>query len=597
MSAEINISGVISNADTNRLNYIPGRSVSEQEFDLMQLYVDERCEDLLVAQQPGIVYGLEVMTPPTLEELQNLPTQINPGLGVSWSGKAVTNRLPIRFHWRELLENYQREKALLGNVQNGYYFLTLRRRVVIFEEDLKSDPCVRTELNPLRDTRLEMLAQVNLQYLPTAVSLLSYSRQRVAVRFLKKMLNPKNVAENPDEIKLALVKIINNKPQWLDALAGRFLSSDHSVYYTLLHYWHSIVSAPNRFRLDGAAAVMDSTKTLAQLFDIDCLPAAGKFPEILLQDIAGKVSGSDYRKWQRPTLKFAADGVQVEIVPVPANAVTGVVESEFSRGVVDVIHGEADRIRLLVAVNPDDYHPKLMDLPEIDIKLIQENLVETQTAAYQAYKTWAEAYFELYHNVERSAADAQTTLPSIKTRDIFSSIYLTSIPATSFDNLKDNRISRLALGIPDITAIPNTVSQLLSDLQNQRRAEIKLERDVSVVVDADLPRPWSLRSRIGVGGEIDIDDFTPAAVAKPSGDGLIQRRIDTKQDIEEIEDFILRTNRLIDEVRDYLSQQRQQLDSITVSFSALAGGIPGDGAGLKLMRWSDKLSFTPKKIG
>ncbi len=45
-NSSLNISPILADNNTQRLNYIPGRTLSEQEFDLMQVYVDERCEDL-----------------------------------------------------------------------------------------------------------------------------------------------------------------------------------------------------------------------------------------------------------------------------------------------------------------------------------------------------------------------------------------------------------------------------------------------------------------------------------------------------------------------------------------------------------------------
>ena len=52
--------------------------------------------------------------------------------------------------------------------------------------------------------------------------------------------------------------------------------------------------------------------------------------------------------------------------------------------------------------------------------------------------------------------------------------------------------------------------------------------------------------------------------------------------------------RLLEEVGDFLGLQRQQLDALTVSFSTLAGGVPGDGLGSQLVRWTAKANFVPK---
>lgn len=607
------ISPVYGSADMQRLNFIAGRSLSQQEFALMQRYVDERCEDLLVSRQPGIAYGLDVQAPQTKEEFSKTSLRINPGVGVSWSGRVVSIRLPLHVKWAELRQEYLARQVAKGEeppakLPNGFYFLTLRRQVRILDEIKKTDPCTRTELDPLRDTRVATLAQLNLQPLPFESTWLDYSRQRVAMQVFKMLLgshwltrpvpwekNPPEytaddeetgglLAENPHEIKLALIKVVDNIPQWVDPQVGRILARDNAVQMAMLDYWHSIISAPARFRLDGEPVELDKKKNLQQLLDVDYLPAAGKFPEQLVSNLAGKV-GKNHLQWQRPELQFFAYGLQIELVPVPANSVMGVIRQEVSRGLIDLSGLEMDRLRLMVAVNPDDYHPQLLDLPEIDKKLVMDDLVNTQYQAYLAYKTWAEAYWNLYHRIEVRAPETAPQL-TLKTRAIFSGLYLTHIPAGAFNALKDQRALRRELAIPDYSPAPKKAVQTLGELQTRRSEELRAQGNPPASA-ADLPRPWSLLEPLLSA----IKEPVYEDVEIPEGDGLIAERIDTREDIENIEQFIVRTNQLIDEVRDYLSSQRQQLDSITVSFSTLAGGIPGDGTGLKLMRWSDNLSF------
>jgi len=616
MDQSIVISPVYGSADMQRLNFIAGRSLSQQEFALMQRYVDERCEDLLVARQPGIVYGLDVQAPQTKEEFSNSSLRINPGVGVSWSGRVVSIRLPIHVKWEELRQEHLARQVAEGEeppakLPDGFYFLTLRRQVRILDEIKKTDPCTRTELDPLRDTRVATLAQLNLQPLPFESTWLDYSRQRVAMQVFKLLLGSHPLtqpvpweksppeytaddeetggllAENPHEIKLALIKVVDNIPQWVDPQVGRLLARDNAVQMAMLDYWHSIISAPARFRLDGEPVELDKKKNLQQLLDVDYLPAAGKFPEQLISNLAGKV-GKNHLQWQRPELQFFPYGLQIELVPVPANSVMGVIRQELSRGLIDLSGVEMDRLRLMVAVNPDDYHPQLLNLPEIDKKLVTEDLVNTQYQAYLAYKVWAEAYWNLYHKIEVRAPKIVPNL-TLKARAIFSGLYLTHIPEGAFVDLKNQRALRRELAIPDYSPAPKNAALILSELKTRRAEELRAQGK-PVAKDSDLPRPWNLLEPLLKS----IEEPVYENVEIPEGDGLIAERIDTREDIEDIEQFILRTNELIDEVRDLMSAQRQQLDSITVSFSSLAGGVPGDGTGLKLLRWSDKLTFSTK---
>jgi hypothetical protein len=582
-NSSIYISPILADNNTQRLNYIPGRTLSEQEFDLMQVYVDERCEDLLVGRTPGIVQGLDLVLPQAdktttaVEALNTRAIQINAGVAVSFSGKAITNRLPIRFYWQDLKDQYLAEKTLLEKVKNGVYFLTLRRKNIIMEEAVKQDPNTRTELNPLRDTRIETLAQVNLQEIRLPTSVLQKSRQSIAVSVLQKIIEETLFTENPDEIKLAMVKITDEEIEWIDNLAGRFLARENSVYFTLMDYWHAILNSRNPFRLDDRQVVLSPTTRLADLFDVNCLPAAGKFPSSLLSDLAGKpvlASSRDTGQWARPNLAFSPSGLQIEMLPIPENAIQGILQNEISRGVIDLKPGTQDRLRILVAVKQDDYHPKLMDLPEIDLKLIKDYLVPKQKEAVIAHELWEKAFIELYGGLTRhirltNGDDKKITIEK------FSSIYLTDISKIILSGVSDE--NKKLLGIPKKSVPePRLVPEALDDIANGK-----------------LSRPFSLVANIIEEEEIPDGD---SVVNLADSSGKFDERFDVMDDIDTLEDLILKTNQLIDELRDYLSLQRQQLDSITVGFSSIAGGIPGDGSGLKLMRWSDKLTLTNKLI-
>lgn len=586
----ISISGVIADNNTQRLNYIPGRTLSEQEFDLMQVYVDERCEDLLLEQKLGILQGLDLILPEvekpdqTLSEiLSTKAIQINAGIGISYSGKVITNRLPIRFYWQDLLNQYLAEQTLLNSIDDGIYFVTLRRTILIFEEAQREDPNTRTELNPLRDTRLETLAQVSLQPIWVDSDLFQQSRQRIGVAILQRMLEMESFSDNPDQIKLALVKIVGETPEWIDTLAGRFLARENPVQFNLMDYWHSIVSAKKLFRLDGDAAVIDSSKSLQDLLDINCLPSAGKFPAQFIDKLAGEeviktVNGKKLNQWARPELKFKPDGLQIEIVPIPENTVQGILQNELNRGVIDLHQGSVDRFRIMVAVYQNDYHPKLMDLPEIDIQLINNYLIPKQNEAVIAHENWEKAYMGLYGGLKNDIklSDAEDNKEEKKkTLENFASIYFTDISKNSFSGISDEH--KTLLRIPKNAAPePSLIHEALRSLAKDK-----------------VSRPYTLVEQIIKDNELPTGNALDSVVDVI---GKISERLDTQEDIEMLEALLLKTNQLIDEVRDYLSLQRQQLDSITVGFSSIAGGVPGDGTGLKLMRWSEKLTLTNKLI-
>ncbi|HRG72027.1 MAG TPA: hypothetical protein PLH95_10340, partial [Thauera aminoaromatica] len=90
------------------------------------------------------------------------------------------------------------------------------------------------------------------------------------------------------------------------------------------------------------------------------------------------------------------------------------------------------------------------------------------------------------------------------------------------------------------------------------------------------------------------DDYQPVPDIQPAGNGLLHRREALRADIRHLEAALDKSFRLLEEVGDFLGLQRQQLDALTVSFSTLAGGVPGDGLGSQLVRWTAKANFVPK---
>jgi hypothetical protein len=81
-----------------------------------------------------------------------------------------------------------------------------------------------------------------------------------------------------------------------------------------------------------------------------------------------------------------------------------------------------------------------------------------------------------------------------------------------------------------------------------------------------------------------------------SSDGLLHQRETVQQQIRALEGELAESFALLNEVGDYLGLQRQQLDALTLSFSALAGGVSGDGSGLNLMRWAQSAALTPDLV-
>ena len=566
---------VIADNNTRRLHYFSGRYLSEQEFDLMQQYVDERCEDLLRSAPPGIVYGLDVSI---TETDKSIDINVRPGLGVGGDGRAVHVNFPIRLDWHSLIGEYKNRITPEDHESvpvEGFYFLTVKRQVALLDESEGADPCSRTEPNPLRDSRLETFATLDLHFISKAASWMAMEKNRAAMRVLVRSLSDSPFDPDTGAVPVCLLKIVDDQLQWVENRVGRFDAEADNVYQNILNYWQVLQSQLRHDHTDG-----ETLDNLATITGVDYLPAAGPFPRDLITDIAGRESEDDSNLWQRPVLHFNPRDLQMELVAVPANSVDGVIQHELHRGVIDLVHNQQDRIRIMVAVEPDDYRADLLDLPDIDMALLNE-LHERYVQAASDYNAWAIEYFILYGNITRTPSDF-TEEDKVS---VLKQIYKVAGPVNDYFDLTNEE--RKLAGLPVSQPAPQATLSYFSELVSQRHLQMQ-ESEV-------LPRPYSaISARISDENwdELFLTSPEPAfPVEQAVSDGLYRQRENLLYEIETIENFISRSTELINEVSDFLILQRQQLDSITVSFAGLASGVIGDGSGLNLMRWSDSIDY------
>ena len=508
--------------EPRRLSSFPGRYLSEREFELLQAYVDDRITPLVSGLPTGIVSGLEVRT----EGSGSLTVfTIQPGVAVGAAGRLLRLFYPLKQEWPAFAELMERQ--LDGTLRDGIYLLTLH--AVVEEIDKNSDqvPCTRTELDPLRQRRLETVILPNLQFISANPRLLAMSQARAANRVCVRFLSESPHAANTGAVPVALIKVINKTPAWIDTVAGRYLSEPESSYRTFLAHQIGLLEQWLEKGNQGNASA-----SLATLLGVDYLPAAGPLPPMLLKNAASKT----------PTLMFQPADLQVELAPVPASTIGAVIDRELPRGSVNLIHGLGDRIRLLLAIPDLDYHPQLLDLPQRDTAL-EDELFQREIAAAQAWKAWWLQWQLLFGGLDTEQLTlAQAPTLVVRPRD----------PALFRNDLVELRRKQLG----DTTPLPEPYgSHLLSP-----HAAI---------------------------------NYTPVANPTAAAEQLLLQREGIYNDIATLEQDLDESYRLLNELNDYLNLQRQQLDSLTVSFSALAGGVAGDGAGSSMMRWNGAVAFDP----
>jgi len=525
MSKNIHISEPTSGDDSaKRLNTFAGRHLSEQEFEMLQAYVDDRIRPLATTLPNGIFSGLELRVGGTGSDTH---LRIEAGLALT-GGQMIRLYYPMTVPWTDLVE--QVEESQDKTLRNGIYLITVRTAVESVDYGDDVPPCTRMEEDPLRDKRIETVVFAGLQFVSANPRLLAMPQSRTAnracVRFLKE--SPFDIVAGSAPI--GLVKVIDGLPEWIDATAGRYVATENSPYHTLLAHSVAVMEAWSRAHDDA-----DSAQSLLAQLQLDFLPAAGVLPELFLQNVAANP----------PTLGFAPYDLQMELTATPASTIEDVIQRELPRGTIDLVHGLNDRMRLLLAIDDQQYRHDLMDLPQRDIKL-EEEFYQRRQQAQQAWYAWMAQWLLLYE----------------------------SLTAAELEELK----------------APIAVTATIT-AATYRNALVQLRRDQMVDDDAALPEPYisHLNAPYAFAAESSKSPTYSEA-------GLYAQLATLKSEIDALEDSLDESFKLINELDDLLILQRQGRDNISLSFSNLAGGMAGDGSGKKLMRWNKNAIFIPQAL-
>lgn len=525
--------------DPRRLNLFAGRALGERDFERLQAYVDDRVQPLLAALGPGIVQGLELQAEGAGPDLR---LNLQPGLGVAGNGTLVRLSQALQQSWPDLAAQATRDADLAAGtpLRDGFYLITLRSGVEAIDDASPDEAANRTEPDPLREAYLETVSLLGLQPAPASPRWLGWPRARAANRMLARFAQQSPYASDGYTVALALVNLQAGLPVWIDPLAGRWLAIADSGAQALRTHTLQVLRDWQQATAQLQAPPLPAT--LDVLLGIDHLPAATPLPAGLLPDPAAA----------QPRLGFVPADLQVELAPVPASAVSGVLASELGRGSIALQPGARGRMRLLLAVADPDYRPDLLDLPARDMAL-EERLFRLGRAARLAYLDWRLQWQRLYDRASNAS--------------------LAAAQAPAFSN----------------TAPPEP-DAVRTRLLERRRALMPVNADGSA---APLPEPYAshlLQPYPGPAGHatVPITDWP---------DLSLLARLDTERDaIQQLERVLEESFKLLNEANDYLGLQRQQFDALSASFSALAGGAPGDGSGAQTLRWVSQLKFSAAAV-
>lgn len=669
-----------SGGGAEALRFFPGRSLGENEFDIIQTYAASRASQLLAGATPGIVHGLSI----TIDE--EGAVTVEPGLAVGSDGRPIRLFAPLRVDFPAVVEEYVARTGDPDNPQpvTGWFRLTVKRGLMVIDPPSEAKAATRTDLDILRDSRVETLATLDLHLVSAAQGLMDMDVPRAVNRLAVRALTEGTFNAPDGAVPLALVKVVDGEivedegAPVVDGVAGRFLAREGAAAAALLAAHTAVMVRLDRRReappvpaigppglsppvvvgppglppetilpgrLSGGAPpflgrtrtptlpgrprsalspllpgrpirpsalsrfidpalLFDPERSLADQLGVDYLPPAGPLPRGILREIAGRPQGT---AWRGAELRFDPLDLQIELAPIRASEVAIVEARELRRGVVDLVHTQGDRIRILVAVPDAQFSPTLMDLPATD-RLLEEAIYRRAAQARAAWQAWADAYKPIFGGLDEDALEEGT--PTDDARALFKSIRIPAPPAGALPALEGASGAAAELGVAPPVAPPQDGSAFFSGLIAQRSGATgttlspigrptfpggisdRSEGAVTPVrprAPSTLPRPYSQ------GIPLPPDDFEPVPVdtSPPEEPGLYAQRARLQAEIAALEDELDANDRLVADFDVFIRAQRQGFDSITVSFTSLAGGVPGDGSGLQLTKW---LPFTQLNV-
>lgn len=539
-----------------RLNLFAGRSMGEGEFDILQNYTEQRVTPLLSGHAPGIVECFEVaagQVPLKDSQIIDWLFRVRPGLAVGGDGKIINMIFPLDQYWQDQKADYldrrSRELNPISKV-HGIYFLTVKRALEAVDKSGNFSACVRDELDLLRDARIETATRLSMQAVwegdeAVAAAKPLQNKELVINRLLAEQLQA-NWFGSDGAVPIAMLAVENDTILWFDAVAGRFPAKADANYWTLLsHTQQAIQQHFNGWQM----ADMASRQTIVDSFKLAYLPAAGVLPTLFVDDVAGL-----------PKTHWFPPHLQVEMAPIAESQVHAVIERELPRSAIDLEKTGGDRLRLLLAVKDVDYRPDLLDLPLPD-RQMEQDLYRYGQRAHNSWKDWIIQYDVLFNNLKP-------------------------------EDFQSAEGKRLVSGIPDkidseAEGQPILPEQFFSGM-------IKSSRNWQTAasgINPKLPAPYTATQPAPPQGE--AFDWSPPPASTTNG--LLKQYLDIGGKIEQAEALIDDLTELLALYADMQRSQRQQVDHVSLSFTRLAGGLPGDGSGLTVARWLPEMKFATQK--
>jgi hypothetical protein len=516
-----------------RLNLFPGRALGEDEFDRLQAWGDGRIAALEGAlPRPGILSGLDCR----LGQQDGEPVLwLAPGSGLGVGRELLSLTAPLTKGWAGLRDEYKARPGSSSAPLDGLYLVVLD--AVFFHLDVGANDaaCRRTEPDRLRDARIARGLRLSLAAVDAALWTRAEVRDRpptAANRLLGALLAEPERMPAYSGVSVALIGVRDNALLWLDAAAGAFGAVASPIAERLRAHLDSAILRTLR---DG---LRDGLTPLAamQRFTPAWLPAAAELPAFLLNNPAG-VNPLPRLDW------FPVDAA-LELQVLPASSVPMVLGASLRRAATPFDRLAGDRYRIGIVVSDAVYRDDLLALPRLDAEL-PDLLRRTGILARNA------------------AVDAQIAWDRL---------------AAGFDTAAN----------PDVAVPPRPVpAEAPDDVLKALGAHDWRAKQANATLEAPYSEGWPAPAN-----DLPVERVAPA----DPPDGLLARAAAEQALQKRLDEMLADIAALLEMLEEEKKQQRSLVDSLTVDLAQLAGGVAGDGSGLKVARVARSLLATPKAV-
>lgn len=516
-----------------RLHLFPGRALGEDEFDRLQAWGDARIAALEGAlPRPGILSGLDCRL--GLQDGEPV-LWLTPGTGLGAGRELLSLTAPLSKGWTNLRDEFKARPETPSTTLDGLYLVVLDAVFFHLDIDANDAPCRRTEPDRLRDARIARGLLLSL----AAVDAALWSRAEVrdqpltaANRLLGALLAEPDRLPAYTGVSVALIGVRDDALLWLDAAAGAFGAVASPLHERLRAHLHETCARALR---DGVGAGLTPLASL-QRFTPAVLPAAAELPTFLLE-VPARVN-------PLPRLHWFPPDAALELQVLPASSVPVVMGANLARAATAFDRLAGDRYRIGIVVPDDAYRDDLLALPQPDPEL-PDLLRRTGILARNA------------------AVDSQIAWDRL---------------AAGFDTAAN----------PDVAVPPRPVpAEAPAEVLDALGARAWLAKEAN----ADLDVPYSDRWPAPPNN-------LPAERAAPANppDGLLAQTAAVQAVQQRLDEMLADIDTLLTMLDAEKKQQRGLVDALTIDLAQLAGGVAGDGSGLKIASVARGVTATAKTI-